>query len=65
MNIRTEPKPPCPLCGSWMVLCRPLPHQSYTPFWGCSEFPGCRGKRDIDSDGLPIIDEISEVENGQ
>jgi restriction system protein len=32
---------PCPLCGAAMV-----PRQShYGPFWGCANFPRCRGKR--------------------
>ena len=33
--------PLCPLCGSAMV-----PRESqYGPFWGCTAFPRCRGKR--------------------
>ena len=37
--------PPCPLCRSSMVLC--IGKQSGNRFWGCSMFPGRRGKRNV------------------
>ncbi|HEY4720389.1 MAG TPA: topoisomerase DNA-binding C4 zinc finger domain-containing protein [Anaerolineae bacterium] len=53
--VRTEPKPYCPKCGGVMRLRRRRFDDE--PFWGCSDFPICLGVRDIDGDGLPIIDE--------
>jgi ssDNA-binding Zn-finger/Zn-ribbon topoisomerase 1 len=56
--VRVEPKPSCPECGGTMRLRRRKLDDE--PFWGCSDFPLCRGVRDIDEDGLPIVDEIEE-----
>lgn len=43
-----EEVPACPRCGARMVR---RTHQSGAgkgnPFWGCSNFPACRGKREI------------------
>lgn len=46
--IKTHPVPYCPQCGAQMKLRRPKKHQSWEPFWGCSEYPECQGKRNID-----------------
>ena len=37
--------PMCPFCRSSMVLRRGK--QSGNQFWGCSTYPGCRGKRNV------------------
>jgi DNA topoisomerase-3 len=52
-GIQTEPKPYCPECGAQMVLRRPRPNQDWEPFWGCSEYPDCKGTIRIDSEGKP------------
>ncbi len=51
MNIKTKPEPYCPKCGGRMILRRPRQGQNWTPFWGCSEYPECRGKRNIQENG--------------
>jgi len=40
-----------------MVLRRPPPGKSWLPFWGCSNFPDCKGTRQIGDDGRPEDDE--------
>ncbi len=30
-----------------MVLRRPKPYQSFEPFWGCGQYPDCRGTRSV------------------
>jgi DNA topoisomerase-1 len=55
-GIRTHPKPYCPECGAQMVLRKPKKHQDYDPFWGCSQYPECRGSRNIQEDGTPEED---------
>jgi ssDNA-binding Zn-finger/Zn-ribbon topoisomerase 1 len=56
--IQTKPIPYCPICGVRMVLRRPGPGQDWKPFWGCSQYPDCRGKRQIGPDGRPESDEL-------
>jgi ssDNA-binding Zn-finger/Zn-ribbon topoisomerase 1 len=58
--IQTKPVPYCPNedCGAQMVLRRPRQYQDWEPFWGCSQYPECKGARDIGEDGKPIFDEI-------
>lgn len=34
----------CPICGNRMVLCRGKNNRVL--FWGCSKYPGCRGRRE-------------------
>jgi ssDNA-binding Zn-finger/Zn-ribbon topoisomerase 1 len=58
--IQTKPVPYCPECGGQMALRRPKPHQDFEPFWGCTDYPRCKGTRDIDSDGKPVFDEIGD-----
>ena len=55
--IRTKPVPYYPDCGLQMVLRRPRPNQDWSPFWGCSQYPECRGTRDIGPDGKPERDD--------
>jgi len=38
--------PSCPVCGSVMV--KRTNHTDGSKFWGCSQFPKCRGTRRID-----------------
>ena len=59
-GIRTEPVPWCPECGARMVLRRPRPYQDWKPFWGCQNYPECRGNRQIDEAGMPIYHELEE-----
>ena len=59
--IQSEPKPYCPDCGGRMVLRMPKRGQNWKAFWGCSQFPNCRGKRQIDFEtGKPQTDEDIE-----
>lgn len=39
------PSPSCPMCGATMV--RRIAKNSNKAFWGCSNYPKCRGTRDI------------------
>ena len=55
--ITIEPRPPCPVCGGVMLIKMPRPGQDFPVFWGCANFPTCKGTRDIDSDGKPMIDD--------
>lgn len=59
-GIQAYPPPYCPLCGAKMVLRRPRAGQDWPPFWGCSQWPDCQGKREIGEDGRPEMDEIDE-----
>ena len=58
--MQTKPEPYCPECGAKMVLRRAglFAPGKFDPFWGCSEYPDCRGTRDIGDDGKPIYDEV-------
>jgi len=55
--IRTNPAPYCPECGGRMVLRRPRSGQPWEPFWGCTDYPDCRGTRQILADGRAEEDE--------
>lgn len=55
--IRTKPVPYCPDCGALMALRKPRSTQTWLAFWGCSQFPGCEGTRQIMSNGMPEEDE--------
>lgn len=55
MNIKTEPKPKCPECYAEMVL--RYRKSDNKPFWGCNDFPECRGTRNIKADGTPEEDD--------
>jgi DNA topoisomerase-1 len=55
-GIRIHPKPYCPNCGAQMVLRKPKGYKDYDPFWGCSQYPECRGSRNIKEDGTPEED---------
>jgi disulfide bond formation protein DsbB len=54
--VITKPEPYCPICGAKMVLKRPKPNQDWKPFWGCSQYPDCKGSRGIMDDGTPEDD---------
>lgn len=60
MNIRTEPKPICPECDNIMVL--RYRRSDNHPFWGCSDFPNCRGTRNIMPDGTPEEDDDDDYD---
>jgi hypothetical protein len=52
--------PPCPKCGQPMILRqvkRKGPRQGQR-FWGCPDFPRCRGVRDYVPPGQPADGEI-------
>lgn len=61
-GIQIKPEPYCPACGAKMVLRRPKLHSvtQWEPFWGCSQFPDCRGTRNIGEDGKPETDEVGK-----
>lgn len=59
-SIRTKPEPSCPDCGARMVLRRPRSNQDWEPFWGCGQYPECRGTRQIRADGTPEDDDWLE-----
>jgi ssDNA-binding Zn-finger/Zn-ribbon topoisomerase 1 len=46
--IKTKPEPNCPECGGKMVLRLPRNDQNWSPFWGCKDYPNCRGSVNID-----------------
>ena len=56
-TIQTKPEPYCPECGAKMQLRKPRPSQHFDPFWGCSQYPGCRGTLNIQENGLPEQDD--------
>jgi ssDNA-binding Zn-finger/Zn-ribbon topoisomerase 1 len=58
--IKTKPEPYCPDCGGRMKLRKPGPGAAWDPFWGCSNYPGCKGSRDILPNGEPEFDERYE-----
>lgn len=65
--VITNPKPYCPICGAQMVLRQPRPGsmKHFEQFWGCSQYPNCWGKRNIDPEtGSPIEDEYDEADLG-
>lgn len=49
---------PCPECGAPMKLRTPKPGQSWRAFLGCSQYPDCRGTRQLADDGEPEQDAI-------
>jgi ssDNA-binding Zn-finger/Zn-ribbon topoisomerase 1 len=61
--IQIKPEPYCPICGGRMKLRRPKPGQTYKPFWGCSQYPDCKGTRNIGEDGKPESDEDNWVDD--
>lgn len=54
--IRTLPLPYCSECGAKMTLRRPRKDQSWDTFWGCSQYPDCKGTRGIQPNGRPEED---------
>ena len=55
--IRLKPVPFCPECEQPMVLRQPKSDDSWPAFWGCSDYPRCKGTRDILPNGEPEDDE--------
>lgn len=55
--IRTKPEPYCPECGGRMVLRRPKPGQTWESFWGCRQYPDCRGTR--------TVEEVNDIPPGE
>lgn len=46
----------CPKCGAWMKLVRPKPDDDWEAFYGCTQWPGCRGSRELTRLGEPVSD---------
>ena len=46
--IETSKKPPCPECGGRMTLRERKVDGAQ--FWGCSNYPDCKGTMDIDGE---------------
>lgn len=59
--IRTKPEPYCPDCGAKMVL-RTRRYDG-VKFWGCTQYPECRGTRNIMPDGRPEEDDLDRYSN--
>lgn len=56
--IQTEPVPRCPECYGPMVLRRPKTPGTWDVFWGCQDYPQCKGTRHINfADGTPESDD--------
>ncbi len=53
----------CRICGSIMVKREPRNGKHFEIFWGCREFPECKGARAILSDGSiePDIDPLDDL----
>lgn len=43
--MKDKNEPHCPICGKRMKLHKPRPGttQSWTPYWGCVDYPECKG----------------------
>jgi len=55
--MQTKPEPYCPVCGAKMILRQPKPNQSWKSFWGCGQYPDCKGTRNINPEtGKPVDD---------
>jgi ssDNA-binding Zn-finger/Zn-ribbon topoisomerase 1 len=52
-GIQTDPKPRCPTCNKKMKLREPKQTEYFQPYWYCSQYPDCFGRRDILYDGRP------------
>ena len=58
--IQKTPDEFCPECGGIMILRSPRDGQSYDPFYGCRDFPDCKGTLAIDDrTGKPFEDHIA------
>lgn len=47
VSIQQQPRPYCPKCGAQMWLRIPKPADDWFTFWGCSQYPECKGSLDI------------------
>ena len=43
--LQSSNSPACPQCKSEMRVRRPQSFQKWQPFWGCSQYPVCKGTR--------------------
>jgi len=60
VNLPPKPKPPpvnayCPKCGSAMRFVEVGRGQTFEPFYGCIDYPGCNGKRGVMSTGEAML----------
>jgi hypothetical protein len=46
--LQQQQTPPCPKCGGRMHLVNPKPGQEFKPFYGCDEYPDCKGTKSLD-----------------
>lgn len=58
VNFSPDPWPYCPDCGAKMVL--RVRRSDGKRFWGCSDFPDCRGSRNILENGEPDMPETDQ-----
>jgi len=42
----------CPICTGSMHLVSPHQGQTWRPFWGCDDYPECRGSFNIKRNGI-------------
>lgn len=45
IELRFYKEPTCPDCGATMTLRKPKPGQTWQPFYGCSNYPRCKGQK--------------------
>lgn len=55
VNLKPDPWPYCPKCGAKMVL--RSRRSDGERFWGCFDFPDCKGSRSIMPNGEPAMPE--------
>lgn len=58
VNFSPDPWPHCPDCGAKMVL--RARRSDGKRFWGCFNFPECRGSRNILENGEPDMPETDQ-----
>ena len=61
-GIILKPEPFCPSCGGRMKLKRPRPDQDWEPFWGCMNYPNCKGTRNIDEETGKALDSYEDID---
>jgi len=59
--IQRAPAPACPECGKHpMILREPKPGKTFDPFWGCANYPACKGSLNIDFVTGKWIDDVDD-----
>ncbi len=60
--IQKAPVPACPECGKHPMILREPKKSGATwdPFWGCANFPNCKGSLNIDFATGKWIDDIDD-----